>query len=189
MSAITLEEQLDTLAELGLTLNDGVTIDDLLYSFPREEYEGEPFSLILFVLGGEVEREPWGRSVCDRVWNFDTECINGTGDYATIVERLCGLAGAPGRLSEVSDYVDIDGGEATLEYTVNGQKREWIVEVNDDWADMMTVAYVMDDIESGDGHFFYVDNGQAMVLYYIDDDTAARLNELSGGALQKFLAD
>lgn len=34
-----LEQQLEKLAELGLPLNDGVTVDDLLYSFDREDYE------------------------------------------------------------------------------------------------------------------------------------------------------
>jgi len=55
-----LEEQLAKLADLGLKLDDGITVDDLLYSFGREDYEKRPFDLILFVLGIEVEREPWG---------------------------------------------------------------------------------------------------------------------------------
>ena len=57
---MTLEEQIKELSALGLNLNDGVTVDDLLYSFDRNEYESEPFELILFVLGIEVERAPWG---------------------------------------------------------------------------------------------------------------------------------
>ncbi|WP_279239794.1 hypothetical protein [Scytonema sp. UIC 10036] len=40
---MTLEQQLEKLAELGLTLNEGVTIDDLLYSFDREDYEKNLF--------------------------------------------------------------------------------------------------------------------------------------------------
>jgi hypothetical protein len=38
-----LEDQLATLAALGLALEPGVTIDDLLYSFDRESYEKRPF--------------------------------------------------------------------------------------------------------------------------------------------------
>ena len=95
-----LEQQLAKLAELGLKLNDGVTVNDLIYSWKREAYEERPFDLILFVLGIEVERKPWGRPVCSHVWNFDTECIRATGDYAGIVKRLCGVAGDPDRLTE-----------------------------------------------------------------------------------------
>jgi hypothetical protein len=47
---VKLEQQLAKLAELGLKLNDGVTVDDLIYSWKREAYEERPFDLILFVL-------------------------------------------------------------------------------------------------------------------------------------------
>lgn len=72
---MTLEQQLAKLAELGLQLADGVHVDDLIYSFDREDFERQPFDLVLFALGIEVEREPWRRAVCERVWNFDTGCI------------------------------------------------------------------------------------------------------------------
>ncbi len=72
---MTLEQQIATLAELGLHLNEGRTIDDLLDSLPRKDYEAQPFDLILFTYGIEVEREPWGRFFSSQVWNFDTECI------------------------------------------------------------------------------------------------------------------
>ena len=61
---MALEQQIETLAQLDLPLNDGVTVDDLLYSWERKEYENQPYDLVLFVLGSEVEREPWGRNIC-----------------------------------------------------------------------------------------------------------------------------
>lgn len=185
---MTLEQQLAKLAELGLKLDDGITIDDILFSFDRNDYEERPYDLILFVLGIEVERAPWGRSVCSRVWNFDTECINSTGDYARIVKRFCEVAGQPDRLKDVSDFVDIDAGKAWLKYKVDGTDRNWPVEVNDDWADTLTLNYVMDDIERDGRRFYFKDNGQAMVLFYLDSKTAAELNRLSNNALKPVLA-
>jgi hypothetical protein len=185
---MTLEDQLAKLADLGLTLDDGITVDDLLYSFGREDYEGRPFDLILFVLGIEVEREPWGRSVCSRVWNFDTECIGATGDYVGILNRLCRVAGQPNSLTDVSDFVDIDADKAWLKYKVDGNERNWTIEVNDDWADTMTLNYVMDDIERDGRRFYFKDNGQAMVLFYLDERTAMELNRLSNNALAPVLA-
>lgn len=187
--AVTLEEQLAHLAELGLKLDDGITIDDLLYSFDREEYEKQPFDLILFVLGIEVERAPWGRPVCLRVWNFDTECITSTGDYVCIIKRLCQVAGQPDRLTEISDFVDIDAGKAWLKYKVDGIERNWPIEVNDDWADTLTLNYVMDDIERDGLRYYFKDNGQAMVLFYLDADKAAKLNRLSNNGLKPVLAE
>lgn len=186
---MTLEQQLAKLAELGLTLDNGITIDDILDSFDRKDYEEQPFDLILFVLGIEVERAPWGRSICSRVWNFETECITSTGDYVRIVERLCKVAGQADRLKEISDFVDIDAGKAWLKYKVDGTERNWPVEVNDDWVDTLTLNYVMDDIEREGHRFYFKDNGQAMVLFYLDSKTAAELNRLSGNALQPVLAD
>ena len=180
-----LETQLKTLAELGLSLNAGITIEDLLYSFKREAYEQKPFDLLLFMMGGEVEREPWGRPICSRMWNFDTECINGTGDYVRIAKRLCAVANQPNRLRDMQDFVDLDTEQAWLQYTVDGKQRHWTLEVNNDWADTITISYLMDDIERGDRCRFYaMDNGQAMILFYLDEAAANELSRLSGKALR-----
>jgi hypothetical protein len=186
---MTLEQQLALLADLGLKLDSGVTVDDILYSFDRKDYEEEPFDLILFALGMEVEREPWGRAVCSRVWSFDTECISSTGDYVRIVRQLCRIAGQPDRLKEISDFVDLQSGEAWLKYKFNGTERNWRVEVNNDWADMPTLGYVMDDIERDGRRFYFKDNGQGMVLFYLDSKTAAELNRLSNNAVKPVLAE
>ncbi len=159
-------------------------MDDLLYSFGREQYESKPFGLILFALGVEVEREPWGRWFCPRVWNFDTECIEGPGSYVSIVEGLLRIADSS-VLTEVRDHVDLSAGRAWLAYRRDGKAVKWSVEVNADWADSMTVSYVMDHIEGDGRHFWSVDNGPAMVLFFVDDAVAARLGELSGVAFTR----
>lgn len=179
-----LEQQLAKLAQLGLTLNEGISIDDLLYSFRREEYEEQPFDLILFVIGIEVERAPWERAICSRVWNFDMECIGATGDYVRIVKQLCVVAGQPEYLSEISDFVDLDAGSAWLKYRVHGIARHWSIEVNSDWADLLTLVHVMVDIEHDNRRFFSKNNGQALILFYLDAATAAELNRLSQNALE-----
>jgi hypothetical protein len=179
-----LEQQLEKLAGLGLRLNDGITIDDLLYSFDRDDYEKRPYDLILFALGIEVEREPWGRFVCSQVWDFDTECIFSTGDYGRIVRRLCELSGDPDYLTDVSDYVDPESGNAWLKYNKNNIERHWDIEVNDDWADLLTLSYIMEDIERDDKRFYFKNNGQSMILFYLNSAAATELNKLSNDALK-----
>ena len=178
-----LEQQLETLAPLGICLNEGVNIDDLLYSFPRDNFEDRPFHTLLFILGVEVERAPMGRRFCDSVFNFDTECIYATGDYVTIVKRLALLANRSAEVTEVRDFIDHQGGEAWLEYTIGDRARRWTVELQSDWADMMVIAYVMDDLERDGRKFRARDNGQAMVLYYLDDAAAQQLGALLGKPL------
>jgi hypothetical protein len=181
---VTLEEQLETLAELGLSLNDGVTVDDLLYSWDRQEYENQPYNTLLFMLGSEVEREPWGRNVCDRAWNFDVECIEDTGSYVRIVENLCRVAGMPDLISDVEDFVDIENETAWLKYTIDGQQRHFNIPVENDWADPETVSAVMRDIERDGKRFYGKDNGQASIWFYLDQTAADKLNALTGNALK-----
>ncbi len=182
---MTLDEQLATLATLGLTLEPGITTDDLRHSFDAASYEERPFDLILFMFGVEVEREPWGRPFCSRVWNFDTECVEGDGAYVEIAKRLCVVAGRPDAFTELRDHVDIEAGEAWIEYAVDGKTRRWDIEVNDDWADGVVVAYMMGDLERDGRMFRSKDNGQAMILFYLDDAQAARLSELAKEPLTK----
>jgi hypothetical protein len=180
---MTLEDQLAALSELGLSLNDGVTVDDLLYSFDRKEFEARPFDLLLFALGTEVERAPWNRAVCSRAWNLDMECICETGDYVRIAKRLCEVAGQPERLTSIEDFVDLERGEAWLNYLVGVSSRHYDVKVDNDWADPDTIAGIMSDIEHDGFQFYGKDNGQATIWFYLDADTAAKLNKLSGNGL------
>jgi hypothetical protein len=176
---VTLEQQLARLAELGLPLDEGVTVEDLLFSFDRPSYEQRPFDLVLFVLGIEIEREPWGRPVCPRAWNFDTECIAQPGDYVEIVERLCRVAGRPGLLGDVRDHVDLEGGEGWIEYGPQGSRRRVEVAVDEDWADLHALGCIMEEIEEEDRRFYYADNGQAVVLYSLEPRAAEELGRLA----------
>jgi hypothetical protein len=187
LKPVKLEVQLAKLAALGFKLEDGITVADILYSFDRKQYEKEPYDLILSVLGTEVEREPWGRSICSRVWNLDTECIVETGDYVSVVKRLCQVAGRPDCLTDVSDFVDLQAGKAWLKYKVDGIERNWRVKVEDDWIDIEILMTVMKEIQR-DGHrFFFRDDGQVMLLFYLDSKKAADLNRLTNNALKPVL--
>ncbi len=181
---VTLEQQLETLAQFGLTLNDGVTVDDLLYSWDRREFESKPYDTLLFMLGSEVEREPWGRNVCDRAWNFDVECIEDIGSYVTIVENLSRVAGIADLVTDLEDFVDIENETAWLKYTIDGEKRHFNIPVDNDWADPDTVSAVMRDIERDGKRFYGKDNGQASIWFYLDQRTADKLNALTGNALK-----
>ena len=182
--AMTLEQQLGSLSDLGLKLNQGVTVGDLLISRDRTEYEEKPFDAILFILGSEIERQPWGRPVCDKVWNFDLECIEGNGSYVKVVNRLLRVSATPDAITGIEDFVDFESGKAWLKYTIGGQARHYSIAVDNDWADSATVDAVMHDIERDGKRFYAKDNGQALLLFYLDHDTANQLNQLTGDALQ-----
>jgi hypothetical protein len=185
---MNLEAQLAKLSELGLVLNEGITIEDILYSNDRSTYEDNPFDSILHVLGIEVEREPWGRWICDRVWNFDTECIYSTGDYVNIVKRLCLLTGNTD-VVDILDSIDLETGSAWLEYTIDGRKQRHSIELNDDWADTLALTYVMEDLQQDGKQFYTKDNGQAMLLFYLDRCIAIEINDLCDDALEPIIPE
>ena len=182
-----LESQLAKLAESGIVLNPGITIEDLLRSEDREAFTANPFMLLLFLLGGEVERQPWGRRICNRVWSFDIECIANTGDYVRIVRQLCLLTGNEDRLTEIVDCIDLEDGECWLEYTIGDKRRHWTIEVNDDWADMLALSYVMEDIQGDGCQFYAIDSSEAMIILYLDRSTAEKLSDLCNEDLEPLI--
>lgn len=185
----TLEQQVADLANAGLHLNKGIAIDDLLHSFPREEFESAPYTTLLFMFGIEIEREPWGRYFSNVAWNFDYECIEGPGSYVAIVKELARITGRAEVVSNVSDNVDIDAPTATVTYTIGGRQKSIEAEINNDWADPEAVQTIARDVETaiGDGRTYWAaDNGQAVILFFITPETAAKVNALKNGALSRY---
>jgi hypothetical protein len=181
--SIKLEDQIKMLGELGIKMNDGVTVDDLLYSWSREEYEDNPFDLILLTYSSEVEKEPWGRNVSDFTWNFDFECVEGDGAYIYIVKNFALISGKLNDVTDIRDSVDFDSGEAWVSYKVNGKFRKYDVEIDNDWADPNAVVSIMKDLEDESHRFYGIDNGQASIWFYLDESEALVLNKLTGNAL------
>jgi hypothetical protein len=98
------------------------------------------------------------------------------------------VAGASERISGVKDEVDLDAGRGWVEFTLDGKRHHWDVEIQDDWADMMVVSYVMDAMEESGRRFYAKDNGQAMVLIYLGEAEAAQINRLSKNGLKPAVA-
>jgi hypothetical protein len=131
---ISLEEQLAILASCGIRLKQNMTPDHILMSIDREALEEEGFLLLLTIMGGEVEEEPFDR-LSDNIWHLDTECIDDPGSYITLAERMRDLAGGSFPLENIEDHVNIEAGEAWLAFQLNGQRHKWDLAVNDDWVD------------------------------------------------------
>lgn len=124
------------------------------------------------MLGDEVESDAGGR-FCDQVWTFDTERIEDSGSYVRIAKQLSRIADQPDALSDLRNHVDLDDGEGWLEYVIDGERKRWDVAVQDDWADLMVVSYLIDDLERNGRKFYVKDNGsQILVLSYLDDKAA-----------------
>ncbi len=131
---VAIQQQLETLGRCGIRPKDGIGINELLESFDREQYESDPYELLLVRLGGELEREPYP-PISDDIWHLDTECIEDHGDYARVARRIQALAKGELPLMDIRDYVDVEAGEAWLAFTIGGREIKWGAKVNHDWLD------------------------------------------------------
>src|SRR3954454_25082344 len=90
-AAPSLEEQLRILDEVGIRPRPGVSVEQLLEHWGREEFHQQPFLLALLALGGETGDLPYV-PLSDTVWHLDTECIEDHGAYVLVAERMRDLA-------------------------------------------------------------------------------------------------
>jgi predicted DNA-binding WGR domain protein len=131
---VSVEEQLENLAACGVSLAPGVSRDVLFAAYEPEDYVSEPYLLLLTVLGGEAEEEPYGFISSD-IWHFDMECIEDHGDYARIAMRMEELAAGDLPLEKIEDYVDVEEGKAWLAFRLDGRDYRREFRVDNDWVD------------------------------------------------------
>jgi len=175
-----LETQIEQLSQIGLKLNEGLTVEDLLNSLSREEYESKPFNEVLFAYGIKVESPPWGRFFCDQVWNFDYECIDDSGAYVEVVNHFHRLSGKRKTLEHLSDSIDFDAGRAELNYTLDGIEKSYSPVIDRDWVDEKVVSKLISDFSTDTHSFYGMDNGQATVWFYLTKEQAHAINNLAG---------
>lgn len=179
---MTLEKQLEVLAEIGVTLNEGVTIEDLTAFADRAELEANPFSQdLIAAVGSEVEREPFTPKA-DRIWMCDYERIEDHGDYKSILERLEVMAGSALKLSNITDYVDVEKKKAWVEFVYNGKHIRWKAKVDDDWMDPYIVVKYDDLLgkarSPGRIYSNHTDFGQVALFAFFESEQAKKFNAI-----------
>lgn len=189
---VPLETQIEGLRQAGLTLAQGRTIEELLSSWSRKQYESDPYGLLLFMYGSEVEEAHEERVFCERGWNFDMECLSQAGDYMHAFERILAITGKPNLITAMSDTFRFDAEACEIRYMINDRERVLSAKVDNDWADYEAVAAFARDVETniGDGRRFWsADNGQAVILFFLTDAEAAKVNALRPETLARYATD
>ena len=151
----TLENKLEELKACGLQLSPPFTVEDLLKSWERKEYEKDDFDLVLVGLGMTEEQEPW-RFHSANLWHFDTECIEDNGDYKKIAERLVEMTRGSLQLEDIKDHVDVEGGEAWLSFKFKGKQVKMDWKVQDDWVDSAIFSKFVELLRDSDPSKMYI---------------------------------
>jgi hypothetical protein len=131
---LTLYAQLDTLAECGITPNDGVGPAELLVRYSEREYETSPFKLLLTVLGTESTESPF-LPLSDNLWHMRAECIGGRGDYVKVAQRISALTKGGLPIENVHDEFDWRQGVAWISFTLRGGEFRWPAKIEERWID------------------------------------------------------
>ena len=93
-----LTAMIQQLSACGIGLRVDGSIDRLAGVVDPVSFKSNPFRAILISMGDEQLGGSFGY-FSDNIWHFDTECIEGQGDYVRIVERMRNLAGGACRLN------------------------------------------------------------------------------------------
>ena len=141
-SRVSLEEQLEIFASCGITLSDGITIDHLLRSATREDYERLHYSLLFDVMCGEEDIDNRPRRISPNLYGLDTECIVDHGDYVRAIQPLVDIAQGELPLIDLRDHVDLENKTAWIEFELDGKPHHIDAEINDDWIDTDVLAHI-----------------------------------------------
>ena len=152
---MTLETKLEVLKSCGLQLTHPFTVNDLLTSWDREEFEKDGWGLVLVGLGMTEEEEPF-RNHSVNVWHFDTECIEDNGDYKRIAERMVEMSQGSLKLEDIKDHVDVDGDLAWLSFKFKGKEMKYDLKVQDDWVDATIFSKFVELLKESDPSKLYI---------------------------------
>jgi len=174
-NATSLEDQLAILRSCGIRLAPGVEPSALTRWISASEFEADPFRLALVTMGNALS---------DDIWHFDTECIEGDGAYTSIAKRLVTLARDDLPLESIEDHVDIDEGNAWIQFHLDGEQHHWIAAVQDDWVDpaiLSRFASLLAQRSANGRRFTYIDlGGQDCLIGCATAEQKAKLQEHTG---------
>lgn len=172
---------LEQLEGLGIRMRPNISRDDLLHSLGGTMESAVDRVQLLCVVGSEVERGDFER-ISDDIWHFDAECIEDQGDYVRVVERFVILSKGALPLTDIRDHVDIEAGEAWLEFAIEGKKARWELKVSDDWVDPDLYSQLQRLVapRAAGKRFFIAALGQDSLISFGDDQMKEDLSNFSG---------
>gem|GEM_PF-5642564 len=187
-SLLTLEDKIEKLAEVGVVVDPERTIEEMLVSFNREEYELKGFDSLLFVLANEIESGPGaGAYFTNQLYTFDAECIEDDGDYARIAMRFAEMFQDEFEISEIADKVDWDNNYAEMSFECGGKRYHKEFVLDGDWFDVSVIKLFIEasnDMNSQRKIGFADSDGQEIYLSVMTPIQMKAFSELTGQVMR-----
>ncbi|MWC28244.1 hypothetical protein [Paenibacillus sp. MMS18-CY102] len=168
---VSLEEQVSTLRQLGFALHmeDEQLIPSILECHSSNEYEADPYLLLLLRMNEEHSHE---------IWTFDAECIEESDKYIDIVNRFCQLSNGRFTLANIASIVDFEEEFAWISFEHNGVTYKWELDFEYDWLDLNLLRMLANlaDSMGETKHYYYSCDGQNITIIYCTHETMYQLN-------------
>ena len=184
---IPLETQLEALKACGIELTEGIEREDILeanlFETPEdtlEEIESKPYDCLIWNLGYTANREPFP-PISNKLWLCDHERIENPKDYVEIIESLERITKRALDLRDITDQIDFQNGQAWVEFTYDGERIHWDLEVDNDWMDPKVVrqyALLLTDSDS-DVRLHHQNSGQSNLIGAFTQDQYQTFRKLS----------
>ena len=178
---VAVSSGLKQLAEIGVHIRQKIPVEEVLRSLGAGMESDVDCVSLLCVLGSEIKRADFER-VSDDIWHFDAECIEDHGAYVSILDRFVILSKGVLPITNVRDFVDVQEGQAWVEFSLDGKKEHWDLEVSDDWVDPNLYSRLQAlAVARGAGkRFFIAGLGQDSLISFGDDVMRKQLSTFSG---------
>lgn len=179
-SAVTLDNQLAILKNIGIKLKPSFNNECLFDHYNKEEIEEDPYIRLMVSLGSEMELDHYCVYISDDIWHLDTECIEDHGDYQRIVERLVELSNGSLKITDINDYIDIDNEKAWVTFKVDDEIVKHDLRVEDDWLDISIISILTSIVnrQKPGKKFYYAVLGQDILIVCFTEEQIHKLNKL-----------
>lgn len=188
---ISIEQQIEKLAAIGVRLNPPFTAETLLEEFAREKFEERPYVGAIITMGGYKD----GLPLSDNIFHLDTESIEGSGDYAYIAERMRDLAQGDLPIENIHDHFDRENGDAWVAFDLSTsglqattddetrQKYEWHARVKEKWIDpeiLSNFCALLKTRNTARGYTFFDLKGKDCLIGCATEEQLRELRRLTG---------
>ena len=196
---VPLEEQIETLASLGLHVPEEtveyIQQNSTLEYNLHDRMEENPYTWLLMNLGRPEHDEDWNVvGYSSEVFWFDFEGFDLTTDYIDLLNGMLALAqesplDSVNNIREDTEDVDWEKGRGRITVSLNweGQDYEYKMKVFYDWIDDEALTIFNELLEGQDTpKRFYAmgDNGQGVIVFFCTEEWAEEFAQKTGFVLE-----
>lgn len=172
---ITLEQQLDKLATLGIAFHTPKQqmIDRLTKYYDATFYEQDPYVRLLPELGTGLSAN---------IWRFDLECAEDADIYEQYIARMIGLSEGRIQISDLQGKFDPTESATNISFVHEGSKHEVSAMNQGDWFDLFVLGSVQNIVQGPDLRFIHQVQDQTVTVIFCNDAARQELERLTNGA-------